>query len=636
MTAITQNPSQTAAQTRASGNSLGEALTVIGAVLIMVSLFLLPWIGHGALDPGYLARTSWNASNISATAPDPPADATSRQQYFTQFATDYWLTTYPDGVPGRFIPPTVVLSVLPFVLAISAIAFAVGGIVRLPYRRINTIWVLLIGIFFIVAYYGRVLSETRDLGLLLSETRLGFWLTLVGALLLIGQIALPRPQAEDLERRHAIGNIWHRFFLSTNVIALIALATLFLVIIDQSFGAVIYEYNLPPSEISPDRPLEELSEAELATIMEERLGNRVKVVLRDTLSVVPAAEFTQRPLNEVLAGRQYPPEFADLTINDIALDQVGDILALNLEQGQMVDIVIDQVAQQRVVRSWRLFDSLINRSQIEQTAANEFPEGVLTFRSWVSFDFITSSVASNPTTAGLRTALLGSFWIISITLLVALPLGVAAAIYLEEYATDNWLNTLIEINIRNLAGVPSIIYGLLGLAVFVRALEFLTSGRFLGIEDSNGRTVVSAALTLALLILPVVIIASQEAIRAVPRTIREGSYGIGATKWQTVQRQVLPAALPGIMTGLILSISRAIGETAPLVVVGASTFIGVDPNGPFSKFTVVPIQIYTWTSRPEQEFKAVAGGAIIVLLVVLLLLNATAIILRQRFSRRLQ
>jgi phosphate transport system permease protein len=211
---------------------------------------------------------------------------------------------------------------------------------------------------------------------------------------------------------------------------------------------------------------------------------------------------------------------------------------------------------------------------------------------------------------------------------------VGAAIYLEEYAKPNRINRLIETNIRNLAGVPSIIYGMLGLAVFVRVLGDITSGAAFGVTESNGRTVLSAGLTMALLILPVLIINAQEAIRAVPRSIREASYGVGATQWQTIWHQVLPAALPGILTGVILSMSRAIGETAPLIVVGASTFIGIDPNGPFSKFTVVPIQIYQWTSRPELEFKNTAAAAIIVLLVLLLLLNGTAIFLRQRFSRR--
>jgi phosphate transport system permease protein len=230
--------------------------------------------------------------------------------------------------------------------------------------------------------------------------------------------------------------------------------------------------------------------------------------------------------------------------------------------------------------------------------------------------------------------LLGSFWIIGITAVTALVIGVGAAIYLEEYARDNWINRMIEINIRNLAAIPSVIYGMLGLAVFVRAFGYVTSGEFVGITDTNGRTAISAGLTLALLILPIIIVNAQEAIRAVPNSVREASYGLGATKRQTVFRQVFPAALPGILTGVILSMSRAVGETAPLLVVGASTFIGIDPNGPFSKFTVVPIQIYQWTSRPEQEFKNVAAAAIIALLVVMLLLNGSAIILRNRFSRR--
>jgi phosphate transport system permease protein len=177
---------------------------------------------------------------------------------------------------------------------------------------------------------------------------------------------------------------------------------------------------------------------------------------------------------------------------------------------------------------------------------------------------------------------------------------------------------------------------MLGLAVFVRALGGFTSGAIFGVTDSNGRTVLSAALTMALLILPVIIINAQEALRAVPSSIREASFGVGATKWQTVRLQVLPAAMPGILTGVILSMSRAVGETAPLIVVGASTFIGIDPNGPFSKFTAVPIQIWQWTARPELEFKNAASAAIIVLLGLLLILNATAIILRQRLSKRLQ
>ena len=221
--------------------------------------------------------------------------------------------------------------------------------------------------------------------------------------------------------------------------------------------------------------------------------------------------------------------------------------------------------------------------------------------------------------------------------MLAFPLGLGAAIYLEEYATDNWLNRLIRTNINNLAGVPSIVYGILGLAIFVRTLEPLTSGQIFGLVDpstANGRTVLAAGLTLGLLVLPIIIINAQEAIRAVPQSLRNASYGLGATKWQTVWSHVLPNAIPGILTGTILAISRAIGETAPLVVVGASTAISFDPASPFSKFTTLPIQIYQWTSRPQDEFRSLAAAAILVLLIILLSLNASAIFLRNRFSRR--
>jgi phosphate transport system permease protein len=237
----------------------------------------------------------------------------------------------------------------------------------------------------------------------------------------------------------------------------------------------------------------------------------------------------------------------------------------------------------------------------------------------------------------VRTAILGSLWTIAITIGFAFPLGVGAAIYLEEYATDNRLNRIIQTNINNLAGVPSIIYGMLGLAVFVRLLGSLTSGQVFGLVDpttANGRTILSAGLTLGLLILPLLIINAQEAIKAVPGSLRQASFGLGATRWQTIWHHVLPNAMPGILTGTILAMSRAIGETAPLVVVGASTFITVDPSGPFSKFTTLPIQIYQWTARPQDEFRNIAAAAILVLLALLLTLNATAVLLRNRYSRR--
>lgn len=453
----------------------------------------------------------------------------------------------------------------------------------------------------------------------------------------MSQQVSPLPEGDSfnqlLDRRKARGTRWGRFFFIANAIALIALVALLIHILNQSFGLVIVRYTIEPATLS-DQPLEDLTEAELVAILVANQPNRLRVMIRDTLSRVPQAEFTTLPLRRVLAGSQYPEDMADATINDLSIEQQAAVLSDNLNTNEVYDLVIANIVQPRIIRSWRYFESILNREEIDAIAAEEYPGDKLEFKSWVSLDFITSSVSSSATTAGLRTALLGSAWIIAITAIAAFPLGVGAAIYLEEYARDNWINRIIEINIRNLAAVPSIIYGMLGLAVFVRALGHLTSGAAFGVTDSNGRTVVSAALTLALLILPVIIINAQEAIRAVPSSIRDASYGLGATKWQTVQRQVLPVAAPGIFTGVILAMSRAVGETAPLIVVGASTFIGIDPNGPFSKFTVVPIQIFQWTSRPEQEFKNVAAAAIIVLLVVMVLLNGTAIILRNRFSRR--
>jgi phosphate transport system permease protein len=268
-----------------------------------------------------------------------------------------------------------------------------------------------------------------------------------------------------------------------------------------------------------------------------------------------------------------------------------------------------------------------------------YPEAKLEFVSWIDAAFITAPQSGDALKAGVRTAILGSLWTILIAIVFAFPIGVGGAIYLEEYAGDSPVNRAIQTNITNLAGVPSIIYGILGLAIFVRTLEKLTSGvAFRAVQDpttANGRTLLSAGLTLGLLVLPLIIINAQEAIRAVPISLRQASYGLGATRWQTVWHHVLPNALPGILTGTILAMSRAIGETAPLVVVGASTFVTVDPTSPFAKFTTLPIQIYQWTSRPQDVFRNIAAAAILVLLMMLLSLNAAAIILRNRASRRL-
>jgi phosphate transport system permease protein len=300
-------------------------------------------------------------------------------------------------------------------------------------------------------------------------------------------------------------------------------------------------------------------------------------------------------------------------------------------------LVVERVVEPEIVQTWSLFTSLLNRSDVLAEAAAKYPDAEVTFVSWLNPKFILNPQSANPERAGVRTAILGSLWTILITVLFAFPLGVGAAIYLEEYAVENRINRLIQTNINNLAGVPSIIYGMLGLAVFVRMLEALTSGKMFGLVDpttANGRTILSAGLTLGLLILPLIIINAQEAIKSVPNSLRQAGQGLGATKWQTIWAHVLPNAMPGILTGTILAVSRAIGETAPLVVVGASTFITVDPTNPFSKFTTLPIQIYQWTSRPQDEFRNIAAAAIIVLLILLLTLNATAVLLRNRFSKR--
>ena len=438
---------------------------------------------------------------------------------------------------------------------------------------------------------------------------------------------------DRLRARNRRGKVGRTFFFSANIIALLALLTLIAHIFNQSMGLVVIRNTVEPSTIS-EQPLTELSEHELANLLVEQLGGRTRVVIRDRFSQVPAAEFTNTPLRDALSV-SVPAEYQDLTINDVPPEGWAAILEANLSPDNMLDVVNEQIIQPTVITSWTLLDSIFQRGSIEAQAAEKYPDDTLQFRSWISWDFITSSISSSATTAGLRTALLGSFWIILITATTALIVGISAAIYLEEYASDkNPIARLIGINIRNLAAIPSVIYGMLGLAVFVRALGDFTSGAAFGITDTNGRTVMSAGLTLALLILPLLIVNAQEAIRAVPSSIREASYGLGATKWQTVSRQVLPAALPGILTGIILSLSRAIGETAPLLVVGASTFIGIDPNGPFSKFTVVPIQIFQWTADPKIVYRNVAAAAIILLLLVMIVMNGAAILIRSRLSRR--
>jgi phosphate transport system permease protein len=410
--------------------------------------------------------------------------------------------------------------------------------------------------------------------------------------------------------------------------AVVALVTLLVTIINSSFGLVAIDNEVAPAEavqrigLAPDTDLASLDKDQLLAILDTEISRNVgRRLEREQRFFSDRYVYEDPTLYEQLCTSDEAPEGCSLAARD---------------EANVYGLVLERVIQPTVLGTWSLFDSLLDRGRVESEVAEDFPGAELEFRSWLSLDFITNPQSPDPTIAGVRTAIFGSMWVVLITLVFSFPVGVGAAIYLEEYAADNRVNRIIQTNINNLAGVPSIIYGMLGLAIFVRTLEVVTSGQFLNGDSStaNGRTVVSAGLTLGLLILPIIIINSQEAIRAVPRSLRQASLALGATRWQTTRSHVLPNAMPGILTGTILAMARALGETAPLVVVGASTFITSDPSGPFSKFTVLPIQIFQWTSRPQDEFRNIAAAAIIVLLVLLLTLNAAAVILRNRFARR--
>lgn len=401
---------------------------------------------------------------------------------------------------------------------------------------------------------------------------------------------------EQVVARQRRGRTWAVVFQAAMLSGIVALCALLLNILNQSFGYVAIVNTIDPAELAVDGvPLNELPKENLVEILEANISAGL---MRRYENDMP---FTERSRENVH------------------------------------DLILERVVEPQVQVTWGLFDSIFARGSVFSEAEERFPGSEVYFRSWLTTSFISKSQSSEPLRAGVRTAIFGSLWVVAITILFSFPIGVGAAIYLEEYAQkERLLNRLIQTNINNLAGVPSIIYGMLGLAIFVRILEVFTSGAFLGIGDqstTNGRTIVSAGLTLGLLILPLIIINGQEAIRAVPNSLRQAGFGLGATHWQVIWHHVLPSAMPGVLTGTILAVSRAVGETAPLVVVGASTFIALDPSGPFSKFTVLPIQIYQWTSRPQDEFRNLAAAAILVLLILLLSLNASAVLLRNRFDR---
>jgi phosphate transport system permease protein len=421
--------------------------------------------------------------------------------------------------------------------------------------------------------------------------------------------------ASFVRKRRRMGAFFRSLFLLATALGIVILAVLVLDVANNAFGYVAIQ-----NRIDPTRLVDSYYEQERSSTLNS--GDDAQAQIGgDHLEDLPREDLLAILAANISAGR-----LRALNAQTPLLDRT---------QEEIYELVLSEVVRPEVVESWSFTESLFNRAQIEAEIA-AIPNAIMQFKSWLSWDFITSPQSSNPTSAGIRTAILGSVWVTLIAFLVAVPLGVGAATYLEEYSKGSKLDGLIETNINNLAGVPSIIYGLLGLAVFVRFFGQFTSGIAFGAADpstANGRTILSAGLTLGLLILPLVIINAREAIRAVPKAFREAALGLGATKWQSTWSHVLPNALPGILTGVILAVSRAFGETAPLIAVGVSTFIVVDPSGVFSKFTTLPVQIYQWTSRPQEEFQRLAAAAILVLLLLLITLNAAAIFLRNRLKR---
>lgn len=404
------------------------------------------------------------------------------------------------------------------------------------------------------------------------------------------------PETNELERfvkaRYGVAWIWQSVFLAVIILALLSLSALLLTVANGAFGYVVYEFKNDPLAVS-DKDLDDLVKSELLVILQENLSRG--------------------------AYRKLDKEKSMESRSD----------------GDLYSLVIERIIQVKTLETYSLYRSIFEKDAIDAEVRDLYPEARVEFRFWLTPTFLTAPQSSRAEFAGVRTALLGTLWLVTIAISFAMPVGVGAAVYLQEYANKaSLVSKIIQTNINNLAGVPSIVYGMLGLTIFVRTLETFTSGAMFGVTDSNGRTVLSAGLTMGILVLPLVVINAQEAIKAVPDSIRQAAFGVGATRWQTVRSHVLPNALPGILTGSILAMSRALGETAPLIVVGASTFITIDPQSPFTKFTALPIQIYQWTSRAQGEFQAIAAAAILVLLGLLITLNATAIIIRNRLQKQ--
>lgn len=390
--------------------------------------------------------------------------------------------------------------------------------------------------------------------------------------------------------RRAPGMGWKALLLLAAVAVCLVFILLLFTTINRAFGLVAFENTREPTSLVPGaESVDDLTRAELLSLVEEYFSEGL---LRRLESETP------------LTAR-----------SDAGLRR----------------LVQDRIIDPRIVRSWSLFESFFQQNEIQEYAEDN-PEQNLAFRSWLNLSFLTSHQSSRPEEAGIRAALLGTLWIVGLAVLVAFPVGVMTALYMEEYARRNLFTTLVNLNIRNLAGIPPVIYGLLGLAIFVRRLQPVTSGAFLGIPDAQsaaGRTILSGGLTLALLILPLIVINTQEALRSIPSGYRQACLSVGAPKWRVVVQRLLPYSFDRLLTVVILAISRVIGETTPLIIVGAATFIVSDPAGIFSQFTTLPAQIFFWSTRPQLEFRNLVAAAIVVLLILSFGMNILLIRIRE-------
>lgn len=380
----------------------------------------------------------------------------------------------------------------------------------------------------------------------------------------------------DLFRvRQRTGVAWLSLLVLVAAIACIMILWLLLGIVNDSFGYVLVTY-----EVQPPQEIQSYDEAGLADLLREYA----------TAGIVRRYE-QEAPLQE-------------------------------LPRRRLRDLVERHVFQPTVVETWSLSESLFGTASIRAALA-EVPQADLRFRAWVRLDFLTRPVDRDPLETGIRTALLGTVWIVLLSLLIAFPIGVATAVFLTEYDRGGWFSRFVRSNIETMASVPSIIYGILGLTLFVRALGPVTSGALFGVDGAGaiGRTVLSAGLTLAILVLPSIVINSRDILEQVPRSYREACYAVGASRSAVVLRRVLPAVMGRLITVLFLGISRVIGETTPLLVVGAAAFISVDPENIFSRFTALPVQVFNWSARPGEEYQRLAAAAIIVLLALSTAIN---------------